>query len=511
MALPTDPAEREKALEQLFPPLEPLPPEAPPGPGPLGRPLGLVDLQRLAVENSPTVRQAAADVDAARGAAVQARLYPNPSIGYQGDQIGSGGTAGQQGGFFEQVIKTGGKRRLQEAIALADLRSAEVAYTRARFDLLTQVRTQYFAVLVARENSRVARALAAFAEEVYRVQVDQLRAKQLAPYEPLQLRSLVFQARGAVVQAQNRTVAAWRQLAAALGLPAMPPAELAGSADLPPPPFDHAAAAERVLGSHTDVRATEVAVERARLQLRLAQVTPIPDVSVHVAVQRDYGSDPPTTQASVQMGVAVPVWDNNRGNIFQARAQLMRANEEAHRVASDLSGRLAVAFEQYETNRALWDYYRNQILPDQVRAYRGLIQRLQQDPAVTFLDVFTAQQTLTTTVTTYMTTLNSLWSAVVGVADLLQVDDLLGDAAAECAATYPVAPQALPGPNPGAAPLPDPPGPQDNAAEQPARLPQPGPGPVSLSTPAAAADGWRSASTGGKPPTGPTAPGSSHP
>src|SRR6476620_3226395 len=78
------------------------PPEARP------QALDLPELQRLALEYSPSLKQAAADVAAARGAAVQAGLYPNPTVGYQGDQIGSGHTAGQQGGFVAQTFVTQG-------------------------------------------------------------------------------------------------------------------------------------------------------------------------------------------------------------------------------------------------------------------------------------------------------------------------------------------------------------------------------------------------------------------
>lgn len=57
--------------------------------------LGLGELLSTANENTPAIKQANAEVAAARGAAVQAGLHPNPVVGYQGDQILSGWTAGQ--------------------------------------------------------------------------------------------------------------------------------------------------------------------------------------------------------------------------------------------------------------------------------------------------------------------------------------------------------------------------------------------------------------------------------
>src|SRR5262245_32121249 len=55
------------------------------------QPLTLADLEALALRHNPTLAQAAAQVAASRGKALQAGLYPNPTIGYVGDQIGAQG------------------------------------------------------------------------------------------------------------------------------------------------------------------------------------------------------------------------------------------------------------------------------------------------------------------------------------------------------------------------------------------------------------------------------------
>jgi len=60
-----------------------------------------------------------------------------------------------------------------------------------------------------------------------------------------------------------------------------------------------------------------------------------------------------------------------------------------------------------------------------VRTYRAVYQRHQQEPdEVSFNDVVTTQQTLAATVTTYLTTLGDVWTAVVDVSNLLQTKDL---------------------------------------------------------------------------------------
>lgn len=424
LRMPDDPVERERYLRQLYTNLPPLGANPLPRLGPEGHPLNLEDLQRLALANSPLLRQPAADVQAVRGAAIQAGAYPNPNVGYQADTAGTAGTAGFQGFFIEQTIRTGGKLKLAQAAALMDVMNAETALRRAESDLATSIRGGYFAVLVARENVRVTEALTQLTDEAFRIQVEQARVVA-APYEPMQLRALAYQARGALLTARNRHVSAWKQLAAAVGLPGLPPTELAGRVDMPVPVFDYDRALGHVLRNHTDVRMAESTLQRARYALRLAQVTPVPDVSMHLAVEKDYTTPPFSIVSSVQLGVPVPVWDHNQGNIIQAQGQLLRAAEEPHRVRDDLTTRLADAFERYQTNRVLVELYREHILPDQVRAYQGVRARHNVEPDIVgFGDVVTAQQTLAGVVTTYVSTLGAMWTGVVDVANLLQTNDL---------------------------------------------------------------------------------------
>ncbi len=418
--------EREKALARLFPQLPDLGPDVKAQAGPQVQPLSLGDLERIARDNSPTVRQAAADIRTAQGNAIQAGLYPNPTVGYEGDNIGTAHTSGFQGGFVEQLIKTGGKLNLAHAAAMMDVANAQVALHRADADLMAKVRGNYFAVLVAQENIRISHALAEFSDETYRVQVDMVKGGQAAAYEPLQLRVLAYQARANLVQARNRYISAWKQLAAALGLPGMPPIPLIGRVDAPVPVLYYDAALARVLSQHTDVQTAENTLEQARINLRLAEANRIPDVTAHVAVQNDPTVPPlDTTDLNLILSAPIPLWDHNQGNIMAADGSLAKALEGPHLARANLVNQVADAYERYQDNMVLVDYYRKQILPDQMQAYRGTRERYEQETdVVQFNDLVTSQQTVAATVTAYVAALGSLWTAVVDMSALLQADDL---------------------------------------------------------------------------------------
>jgi outer membrane protein, heavy metal efflux system len=248
---------------------------------------------------------------------------------------------------------------------------------------------------------------------------------QVAAYEPAALRAQAYTSRLAYKQAISTYLYQWKQLTAVTGLRQLPLSEVSGRIDVAIPFYDYDAVLGHVLHQHTDVQTARNAIEKYRYNLKLAQVTPVPDVDVRAAVLKEYALPPQQFVHTVQIGVPIPVWDHNKGNIMAAEAALMRASEEPHRVETVLTNNLANAYTNYKNNLDALEYYRGFILPDQIRAFRGISDRRQGgDPNVAFADLVTSQQTLVTSVQSYLGILGQIWTSVVGVADLLQTDDL---------------------------------------------------------------------------------------
>lgn len=425
--LPADRTEREKIIRAQYPPLPPLGENLLPQPPQNGAAATLHDLQRLANANHPALKKAQAEIEVARGEAIQAGLYPNPTIGYQGDQMQPGtkpsNNAGQQGVFLAQRIVTAGKLQLARAAAGLAWLNAEVNYRRTQIAVATEVRRQFFAVLVAQENIRIHVALIELADEVFRGQVAQVVAGQAALYEPLQLYVFAISARNSLIQARNRYLSAWKQLAVAVGLPESAPTLLAGNPDSAIPRYAYDRCLERMLQVHPDLIAAENEVLRARFLLRLAEVTPIPDIEAQTALQRDTLVN--NFQINLQIGMNVPIWNRNQGGILQAQGQLAAALQQVTQVRNQRIADLAQAFERYENARLQLQQYRQLILPNQVRIYRSVYQRYQQEPdKVNYNDVAIAHQAIAQQLSSYLTHLGAQWEAVVELAELMQLDDL---------------------------------------------------------------------------------------
>ncbi len=250
--------------------------------------------------------------------------------------------AGYQGFFVDQLIKTANKLQLQGAAATMDLLNAQLALRKARTDVAYQVRTNYFAVLVALENVKLSRAFARFTNDIYSAQVKLMKGTVAAFYEPMQLRTLANAARLNLITASNQYQASWRQLAVSLGLPDMPPSDIAGRVDMPVPLYEYQDVLQRMLSQHTDVLTAQNNIHKGRYLLQLARVTPIPDVGVHVMVQKDYTTPPFLIAPSLAVSVALPIWDRNLGGIQQAEGLLNQAMHNLPVVQNALINSLAV-------------------------------------------------------------------------------------------------------------------------------------------------------------------------
>ena len=85
------------------------------------------------------------------------------------------------------------------------------------------------------------------------------------------------------------------------------------------PGFEYESLRVHILAGHTDLITAANTVVKSRYNLRLQEVTPIPDVSLKLVVQKDYTTPPFNTTANVEIGVPIPVWDRNQGAIKQGR------------------------------------------------------------------------------------------------------------------------------------------------------------------------------------------------
>ena len=421
-----DPQAYQEELKRLYPEPSMIPSNAIAMPDPAGGVSALESLHELARQNHPGLKAAVANVEVARGLMIQAGLPPNPSVGYQADTVRTINTPGYHGAYLQQTVITAQKLGLAAEAAAVDYANAMVEQRKTWITVMTEIRRAYFDVLAARQRMVLASAFFDLTHRAYEAQIQLVTAGEAAPYEPLQLRVILTQARASVIKSQQESIAAWRRLGAAVGCPDLQATPIDGRIDCSVPAIQYEEALARMNAVHTDLEMAENAVRKQQTLVELADRQVIPDVNVGFVLQRDYTFEPGTTTYNLMLGGDLPVLNRNQGNRIARRAEAVRASQQVQNTRNTLTAALANAFGKYEANRQLAESFQSEALRDQVRAYRGVYQRYLADPAsVSFNDVIVAQQTVAQVLNQYLDILQSQWQSLVDIGELLQVDDLM--------------------------------------------------------------------------------------
>ncbi len=401
-------------------------PEMPPSPAQRGSPaaaLTLEDLEEIALESNPTMIQARMAVRAAQGQYLQAGLYPNPSIGYIADEIGNDGSTGLQGAALGQEILTSGKRRLDRAAAGHAVEEARQGWEMQRRRVLNDVRAGCYEVLLAQRMIEANQQLVRIGQEGVQVTEKLRAALEVSRADVLQAGIEAEMAKLSLNEAQNRHQAAWRQLAAVLGRPEMQPAPIAGDVDANLPEFTWEESLGRVLAQSPELARARSGVERARCELARQYAERVPNLEVGTAVKYDDGSR--FTVVDLELGLPLPLFDRNQGNIVKAQANLIAAENEVRRVELDLRDRLVATFEQYANARRQVETHRGTILPN-AKASLELVQAGYREGEFGYLTLLTAQRTYFGVSLDYLRSLRDLWTQSVQMEGLLLGGGLQG-------------------------------------------------------------------------------------
>jgi cobalt-zinc-cadmium efflux system outer membrane protein len=400
--------------------LPPSPQAAPPSvmlgaPVPAASGLELEELTRLALANNPSLRQAALEVDAARGTAVQAGLYPNPTVSFVGEEIG------RRGGIYtlplvSQEIVTAGKLGLSRAAADRGVDQAQLALGSQRYALLAGVRRGYFAVLAIQRRAEVLTELVALADQSYHNARQLQKANVIAELDVLPFQVELERLRAEQAAALQEQLAAWQRLAALAGVPHLPPDRLSGVLESPLPDYSLEAALALLRQSHPAIQSARVGITRAELILQRAEVERVPNVTVGAGYQKSYNDH--EDQATYQVSVPLPLFNRNQGNILKAKAELAQAVQEVERVANDLSRQLAAAYGRYAAARQRAERYSSAILPGARKAYELSLKAF-RGGQFEYLRVVQAQQTLAQARLQYVQALGEAWQAAADLSGLL--------------------------------------------------------------------------------------------
>ena len=388
----------------------------------------LKELQQMALQNNPTLAQASANIHAAEGRKQQSGLYPNPTVGYQGEEMRGGSfRGGEQGFFVQQNIVTAGKLGLNRNIFEQEKRQAETEAEEQKLRVVTNVKMSYIQALSAQQTLELRHNLSKLAQDAVETSRQLANVGQADSPDVLEAEVEGEQAELAVTMAEQNQQRVWKELAAVVGNPHLHLMRLEGKLE-DMPAVDADGLVEKIVNESPAVKIAELGVKKAEAGLARAKREPIPDLQLRAGMQQnrellDTTGRPTGLQGFADVGVQIPIFNRNQGSVASSKADLERAQQEVERVKLALRERAASVVQSYAYSQAAAARYKNEMIPRAQKAYEMYAKKYQQ-MAAAYPQVLIAQRTLIQLEVAYVNALESAATNSVALESYLLTDGL---------------------------------------------------------------------------------------
>jgi len=375
--------------------------------------MSLAAFETLADANNPTLKQANALVRRSQEQARQAGLYPNPSVGYQGEEIRGGSFGGgEQGAFVQQSIVLGGKLGLRRNVFEQQKKSDQIGVQEQTYRVHSDIQQAFYDALAAQATVQLRQRLLGIALDAVETVHQLANVGQADAPDILQTEVESEQAKVDYVTAQRQYLQSFHVLAALAGKGDLPVAPLQGELEKTPELNAEQMVDSIVVDSPTVKRAQQEAAI-AQAQWKSAKREPVPDLQLRVGEAYSFEQvegfrKAVGPQSFASAGISIPLWNRNQGNVNAAKAEIERANQDVIREQLSLRQQAAPLAQSYSSSKFEADRYKTQLIPRAARAYELYLKKY-QSMAQAYPQVLVSQRTYFQLQIGYITALHDVW------------------------------------------------------------------------------------------------------
>lgn len=306
-------------------------------------------------------------IDAAKGRQITAGLFPNPTLSINTlTAYTQKCTLERCGGIMPvltQLFEVAGKRGFRVESAGYGTKSSEAMFEDTVRKLRFAVKDAYYRIQVGREHLKVDKETY---ERVSLVLKGEFSPKmhELDQRERIRFRIESVQAQAQVIHDIQDIDAATADLRVLLGLSPLTEMELTTPLEyhrVDP----HRPQLLKFAENRPDIVAKRLIFSKRKAEFRLAKSIAIPDVTVDLGylVQGPMGPDN-QQQWTFNVGIPLPIFDQNQGGIMVANADLLAAQADLKKTLTDLYVEVDTAYRRLIQSRNLVEAYRVGVLEE---------------------------------------------------------------------------------------------------------------------------------------------------
>ena len=315
----------------------------------------LKECEQTFLANNLNLLAAKFNIDESNAAVIQARLWDNPSF-----QVGLNaynperkkffdvGLNGEKAFSIQQLILLGGKRRNEVEMAKTNSKIAGLEFTDLLRNLRLQLRQSYFEiyydnlsyVAISRQMNNLDSLITSYKKQVEK--------GNISPKDLVRLQSLYLNFKQQKSDLYNNVIDNQNDLELLVGkksiLPKPTDDELVVYIKKELPPID--SLQNTALEKRSDYLITDKQVEVSNWNLKLQMSQIVPDVNVGVGWDQQGSSF--LNAVTLSVGLPLPLWNRNQGNIKMASAQLKVANTNRLYQAEKVKSEVALSYKKWK-------------------------------------------------------------------------------------------------------------------------------------------------------------------
>lgn len=383
-----------------------------------GEPLTLQRLEELADRYHPLLPRDRAQIEQARGQAIQAGLWSNPRFDTNNPQVFNGRTTLLNAGI-QQEVPVMGKKRLDRAAANEVTRQQEINFFQDRIYLFTSIRQQFYQVLVDQRRIQVFTAMVEVLRRSHEMGEKKRRAGEATEADVLALNLDWQRAEASLLSTRALLDSDRKQLGDLVGIPGLIQNDVVGELSGDYPEFDEEQLRRYLLTRHSQVQIAQAVIAQAKVQLRRAEVEPVPNPYLGPSYQ--YGVLPGAEQLWFNIQFEIPVLNRNQGGIRAAQGNLRAAEENLTTIEYNLLNQGHNLIGQYRAAREIVRKFESVLLPNSERLLH--LAQSGYSKGLTDFSVFLQfQRSRVQTNIDYLDALTNLWLNAAQLSGLLQME-----------------------------------------------------------------------------------------
>ena len=317
--------------------------------------LSLQDAVSQALQSRASLKAEAERVAMAEGLRKQAGLYPNPEFQFQNENLRPGQTYGKDVdtlAMINQPLDVLGKRKQRIALAGEGVHRSQAEYELARWQVSQRVKLAYWAARGYQEIHDVLNTTVDNFRKIVDYHSAQLSVGAIAEQDFLRVRleaeRFKISADLAFIDVNRSRVELLKEMGQTeFGDVVLSEPLMLDSAVVP-------VGIEQALTQRIEIKTARAALEQARANAKLQEVSARPDLNLTYGYKRTQLPD--TTNgvntAIVSVRITLPTTDKNQGNRMAADAEVRRQQQLVAGVEAEVRADYAGALQEYQMRRA---------------------------------------------------------------------------------------------------------------------------------------------------------------